>query len=90
MFLRKLSPMNQTFWKSIVVVVSYLVHYDTLLQNATDIITKYDSFFITKCGSFIIKCDSYYKIRQYNLYGLGLSLENSSISRDLLLGITTI
>ena len=30
------------------VVVSYLVHYDFLLQNATDIITKCDSYFITK------------------------------------------
>ena len=25
------------------VTVSYLIHYDSLLQNATDIITKYDS-----------------------------------------------
>ena len=25
--------------------VSYLVHYDTLLQNATDIITKYVSYY---------------------------------------------
>ena len=30
------------------VIVSYLAHYDTLLQNATDIITKCDSYFITK------------------------------------------
>ena len=25
--------------------VSYLIHYDTLLQNATDIITKCNSYF---------------------------------------------
>ena len=31
------------------VTVSYLVRYDNLLQNATDIITKYESYFITKC-----------------------------------------
>ena len=31
------------------VTVSYLIHYDSLLQNATDIITKCDSYFITKC-----------------------------------------
>ena len=35
------------------VAVSYLVRYESydcsLLQNATDIITKCDSFFITKC-----------------------------------------
>ena len=30
------------------VTVSYLVHYDTLLQNATDIIAICDSCFITK------------------------------------------
>ena len=29
--------------------VLYLIHYDTLLQNATDIITKCNSYFITKC-----------------------------------------
>ena len=28
--------------------VSYLIHYGTLLQNATDVITKCDSYFITK------------------------------------------
>ena len=48
------------------VVLSYLVYYNTLLQNATDIITKCNSFFITKCDKsllkkcvrfFIIKCD---------------------------------
>ena len=32
------------------VAVSYLVHYDSLLQNTTDIITKYHSYFITKCN----------------------------------------
>ena len=62
------------------VLVSHLVHYDTLLQNMTDIITKYDScffykmrqefirkrvsFFTPKCGSFITKCNSYYKLQQ--------------------------
>ena len=28
--------------------VSYLIHYDSLLQNATDIFTKCDNYFITK------------------------------------------
>ena len=36
------------------VTVSYLIHYDSLLQNVTDIIM----FFITKF-------DFYYKLRQY-------------------------
>ena len=39
------------------VTVSYLIRYDSLLQNATDIITKCVRFFITKC-------DSYYKMRR--------------------------
>ena len=55
---------------SIVVAVSYLVHYDTLLQNATNIITKCDGYFIAKCdksllqNGFITKLPSkvYYKI----------------------------
>ena len=57
------------------VTVSYLIHYDSLLQNATDIITKCDSDFITKCDrslsqnetGFLLatKCDSFYKLRRY-------------------------
>ena len=39
------------------VMVSYLICYNSLLQNATDVTTKCDSCFITKC-------DSYYKIRR--------------------------
>ena len=31
------------------VTVSYLICYDSLLQNATDVISKCDSYFITKC-----------------------------------------
>ena len=30
------------------VTVSYLILYDSLLQNATDVITKCESYFITK------------------------------------------
>ena len=64
------------------VTVSYLIHYDSLLQNATDIITKCNSYFITKCDRsllqnvtgfllqnatvLITKCDVYYKLRQYS------------------------
>ena len=55
------------------VMVSYLICYNSLLQNATDVTTKCDSCFITKCDRsllqnasvfFITKCDSYYKIRR--------------------------
>ena len=36
------------------VAVSYLVHYDNLLQNATDIITKCDSFFVRNATRYSI------------------------------------
>ena len=41
--------------KSIVVAVSYLVHYDTLLQNAASIIAKWDSYFIEKCDKSLLQ-----------------------------------
>ena len=60
------------------VVVSYLVRYDGLLQNAIDIITKCESyfmpqkrisecvrFFIKKYVSFLKKCHAYYKMDRY-------------------------
>ena len=31
------------------VTVSYVIHYDSLLQNATDVITKCDSYLIKNC-----------------------------------------
>ena len=34
---------------------SYLVHYDTSLQNTTDIITKSDSYFIIKCDKSLLQ-----------------------------------
>ena len=54
------------------VVVSYLVHYNKLLQNATIIITKYDSFLLQNETLFqnatvIAKGNIYYTMRQYIL-----------------------
>ena len=37
------------------VTVSYLIRYASLLQNATDIITKCDSYFITKCDKTLLQ-----------------------------------
>ena len=37
------------------VLVSYLAHYDTLLENATDVIKKCDSYFITKCDKSLLQ-----------------------------------
>ena len=36
------------------VAVSYLRHFDSFLQNATDIITKCNSCFITKCDRSLL------------------------------------
>ena len=35
--------------------VSYFIYYDTLLQNVTDIIPKYDSYFLTKCDKSLLQ-----------------------------------
>ena len=32
-----------------------MIHCDALLQNATGIITKYDSYFITKCDRSLLQ-----------------------------------
>ena len=40
------------------VTFSYLMHFDSLLQNATDIITKCDSYFITKCERSLLQTRS--------------------------------
>ena len=37
------------------VTVSYLIHYDSLIQNATDIVTKCDSYFIAKCDRSLLQ-----------------------------------
>ena len=49
------------------VTVSYLIHYDSLLQYATDILAKCDSYFITKCNRSLLQNASgfYYKMRQF-------------------------
>ena len=46
---------KSVLWESTVTTVPYLVHYDTLLQNSADIITKCDNYFITKCGKSLLQ-----------------------------------
>ena len=58
------------------VLVSYLVHYDTLLQNATDIIIKCDSYFITKCDKSLLKHKS------------GCLLQNATVLLQIATAIT--
>ena len=47
-------------------MVSYLGDNDTLLQNVADVITKYNSYFNTKCGKSLLKnvWKFYYKMWQ--------------------------
>ena len=54
------------------VAISNLIHYETLLQNATDIIAKSKAILLQSTRKslyykmrqfFIIKCDSHYKMR---------------------------
>ena len=40
------------------VTASYLICYDSLLQNVTDIITKCDSYFITNCDRSLLQSAS--------------------------------
>ena len=47
------------------VTVSYLIRYDSLLQNTTDVITKCDSCFIAKCDSYNKMRQFYYKMRRF-------------------------
>ena len=63
-----------------VLTVSYLVHYNTLLQNAADIIAKCDSYLIAKCDkSYDKMCQMfYYKMRQF-YYKIRQLLQNVSI-----------
>ena len=56
-------------------MVSYLVHYDTLLQKVTKVYYKIGKFFslqnatvFTKYDDFIRKCNVYNKMRRYNVY----------------------
>ena len=56
------------------VTVSYLIHYDSLLQNATDIITKCDSYFITKCDRSLLQNAS-----GFSLQIATISLQNATV-----------
>ena len=44
-----------SFWGSIGVQASHLVHYNSLLQDSTDIIIKCNSYFIIKCNKSLFR-----------------------------------
>ena len=54
--------------------VSYLLHYDSLLQNATDITTKRDSYFITKCNKSLLQ-----NVSHFLLQNATFSLQNLTV-----------
>ena len=65
----------------VVLTVSYLIRYNSLLQNAIDIITKCDSYFIIKCDRIVLQDTSgvfYYKIRQF-YYKMRHLLQNATL-----------
>ena len=51
-----------------VVTVSYLIHYESLLQNATDIITRCDSYLIPKCDRSLLQNVSSFLFRMRQFY----------------------
>ena len=57
------------------VKVSYLFHYVTLLKNVTDIITKCDSYFITKCGK-----SSLQNVSGFLLQNATVLLQNATVT----------
>ena len=57
------------------VKVSYLFHYVTLLENVTDIITKCDSYFITKCGK-----SSLQNVSGFLLQNATVLLQNATVT----------
>ena len=57
-----------------------MIHYDSLLQNAADIITKYNSCFVTNCDGSLLQNVSgfYYKMGQL-LQNAMILLQNASV-----------
>ena len=56
------------------VLVSYLFHYETLLQNATYIFTKCDICFIIKCDKSLLQNPS-----AFLLQNTAVSLQNTTV-----------
>ena len=65
---------KSNIWKPKVLTVSYMVHYDTLLQNMTDIIAKYGNYFITKSNKDLLQNSS-----GVLLQNVTVLLQNSSV-----------
>ena len=44
------------------ITISYFIHYDSLLQNVTDVYYKKHQVFLQNVTVLLQKCDSYYKL----------------------------
>ena len=56
------------------VTVSYLIHYERLLQNAADTITRCDSYFITKCDRSLLQNASVFLLQNTTVF-----LQNATV-----------
>ena len=74
-------------------MISYLIHYDSLLRNPRDSITKCDiglpqnatEFLLQKCSSYIGKCNSYYKMwRLLQTTSVEASISRSSFEFEII------
>ena len=59
------------------VTVLYFIRHDSLLQNATDIITKCDSYFITKCNRSLLQNASGFLLQNATVL-----LQNATVVTD--------
>ena len=51
-----------------ILTLSYFAHFDTLSQNATDIITKCAIYFITKCDKSLLQNASTFLLQNVTVY----------------------
>ena len=65
---------HKLIWGVISVTVSYLIHYDTFLENAADIITKCESYFITKRSRSLLQNAS-----SFLLQNVTVLLQNAAV-----------
>ena len=63
------------------VTVSYLIRYDSLLQNAADVITKCDSYFIPKCDRSLLQNASGFLLQKATvlLQNAAILLQNATV-----------
>ena len=56
------------------VTISYLIHCESLSQNAANIVTKYDCYFITKCDRSLLQNASGFLLQNETV-----SLQNETV-----------